>query len=395
MENILINVDSQFRDKIKYPNAGHFVINLEQRIKNIAYIRLSSSEIPNLFYTFKKEYDNMSFIYYDYTSITSGGGETEFQINNLIILLNQQLASQQLASQHLEIIADNNHIIIQSTKPFNICFRYDDSKDTLGYRLGFSEDRYTSLYNTSTNTYFIKSENQYTDDNVSGAFYVMNTPYTYAIQENGNYTVGPMMSLFNKNNKKLQILLDTNTARVTIVSKSLFNLDFTNNSDEQSLGYHLGFRNNTYTSNYTPQNITINIDNYNFYITAEAPIDVVGDPYLFLKVNDYGKIYNLRKTNNTIIQNMESYLGKIIINTDKGTRNYDNNNFITKMHIFRKPENIQSLDITLFDPSSKIVDMIGMDFSFTLEIGVIYNSALYQKYIDEYEFRLKLLKTIL
>ena len=42
MENILINIDSRYRDKQKYLNSGFFIYEHDEPLKNIKYIRLSS-----------------------------------------------------------------------------------------------------------------------------------------------------------------------------------------------------------------------------------------------------------------------------------------------------------------------------------------------------------------
>ena len=67
MENILLNIDTRFIDKSKFPNAGKFTYQLDNPLKNIGYIRLSSIELPALYYVFKNIYNNV--IYYTINSI--------------------------------------------------------------------------------------------------------------------------------------------------------------------------------------------------------------------------------------------------------------------------------------------------------------------------------------
>ena len=66
MENILLNIDTRFIDKSKFPNAGKFTYQLDNPLKNIGYIRLSSIELPALYYVFKNIYNNDQK-YYSYT----------------------------------------------------------------------------------------------------------------------------------------------------------------------------------------------------------------------------------------------------------------------------------------------------------------------------------------
>uniref|UniRef100_A0A6C0H147 Uncharacterized protein n=1 Tax=viral metagenome TaxID=1070528 RepID=A0A6C0H147_9ZZZZ len=55
MENIIINIDTSYRDVISYPNAGLFTYKLNNSLKNITYIRLSSIELPVVYYTFTEK----------------------------------------------------------------------------------------------------------------------------------------------------------------------------------------------------------------------------------------------------------------------------------------------------------------------------------------------------
>jgi len=59
MDNIIINIDSRFRNKQIYSNAGKFTYHLGDKIKNCKYIRLSSFEFPNLYFTFTEKKNNI------------------------------------------------------------------------------------------------------------------------------------------------------------------------------------------------------------------------------------------------------------------------------------------------------------------------------------------------
>ena len=61
MDNIILNVDSRFRDKKKYPNSAKFTYRMSETIKNCKYIRMSSIEFPNLYYNFTLKKGNTSF----------------------------------------------------------------------------------------------------------------------------------------------------------------------------------------------------------------------------------------------------------------------------------------------------------------------------------------------
>jgi hypothetical protein len=259
MENQIINIDSRFRNKNKYYNPGKFTFELKKKIKNVKYIRLTSIELPNLYFTFSSKKKNNFF---------------KIKINNI----------------EYDIIIND----------------------------GF--------YNSSQ---------------------LLNN-----IQEKLNELPNNMIINF-----------DLANGIVTIRGDVPFSINFLNTGIYDSLGYHLGFRNNLYNSNNKIVNgISV------FYIDGIAPLDVIGDAYVFLKVNDYGKIYNFIDCGSEVIYN---YLGKVIVNVNKTEKVFDNNNFVTKEHIFKDPIDINKFDIELLDPLNNIIDMETINFSFTLEIGVI------------------------
>jgi hypothetical protein len=292
MENILINIDSSFREEDVYSNSGKFTYKLSENIKNCKYIRLSSIEIPNLFYTFTQQRNNISFI---------------IEVNNI--------------------------------------------------------------------------------------------SYNITINE-GNYTCDMMIKALKKSlkaipNNKFNINLNYVNGLITICNNNPFTINFcNNNSIYKSLGYHLGFRNKNYTS------ISINIpdsdsesdsdsevspESYTIYsITSEAQLDIIGDHYLFLKINNYGIIhndYNYNKYNN--IQGDKNILAKIILQNMKCMQNFDNgSNYLSKSYIFRQPININRFDIELIDMKGNTINMMSMNYSLTLELGIITDSNMNQDFTN-------------
>jgi hypothetical protein len=273
MENILINVDSRFRNINLYPNSGKFTLKLNQTIKDILYIRLSSIEIPNLYYTFSKAKNNISFT-----------------------------------------------VSVCNCKTYNITI---------------NEGFYDSLQ-------------------------LLNSIKT---QLPANMTI--VVNLAN--------------GIVTISHTTAFTINFSNNSSSKTLGRYLGFTKNNYTS--VLNNVTTRHE-----IVSETLLDTIGDNYIFLRINDYGKMYNFNKSTNDYNETLDNYLGKILITVNKAKKNFDNNNFITKKHIFRQPTNISKLDIELLDPVGTTINTNLVDYSFTLELGVIYDRELYKKSLNNLNF---------
>jgi hypothetical protein len=166
---------------------------------------------------------------------------------------------------------------------------------------------------------------------------------------------------------------------VTISHTSAFSINFNNNSSSKTLGRYLGFTKNNYTS--VLNNVTTKHE-----IVSETLLDTIGDNYIFLRINDYGKMYNFNKSTNDYNETLDNYLGKILMTVNKAKKNFDNNNFITKKHIFRQPTNISKLDIELLDPVGTTINTNLVDYSFTLELGVIYDRELYKKSLNNLNF---------
>jgi len=291
MDNIIVNIDSRFRNKQVYPNSGKFVYNLSENIKNCKYVRLSSFEFPNLYFTFTKTKVNTSFK------------------------------------------------IIKDFVSFDVI--------------------------------------------IEDGFYASDSLLT-AIQtqlSNANLTLGTNLTIeFNYNN-----------GFVTIQNDSAFSLDFSNsNSRYPSLGYQLGYRSDKYVINTS----TVINGSFTYSLSTESQLDTIIDSYLFLKLNDYGVIYHdfediLVKDYQGNIIERQKYIGnrnifaKIIINANKAEYVFDGgSNFLTKSFIFRQPVDLNRLSIELSDSKGNIVDMVHMDYSFTLEIGVIYDLSLTYELTD-------------
>jgi hypothetical protein len=171
------------------------------------------------------------------------------------------------------------------------------------------------------------------------------------------------------------------TGFVTINADEPFGMDFSNgDSYLKPLGYFLGFRKNIYSS----QVKTISGTDVH-YIVTESQLDTTGDHYLFLRINDYGVIHHdfdsitnsYQLSDSMKMPGRKQLLAKIVINEQKTEHVFDNGaNFLTKSYVFKQPVDISRLEIELIEPSGFTIDLLYMDFSFTLEIGVITNSNL-------------------
>jgi hypothetical protein len=140
------------------------------------------------------------------------------------------------------------------------------------------------------------------------------------------------------------------------------------------IGHNLGFRQPIIKATSTtpsPTNPAITT----YFITGESCLDVVGDPYMFLCVNDFHTIE--QRTDETYIQ----CLAKIIIREEKQMVIYDDGaSLMTNEIIFPSPIDLKVLQVKLIDPYGEVIDLCGMNFSFSLEITEVLNTNLYDFY---------------
>lgn len=136
-----------------------------------------------------------------------------------------------------------------------------------------------------------------------------------------------------------------------------FELNITTNSllsqgySYPSIGYYMGFRDNLIRSS-------------NNSIIAPKLGNYIGDPYVFIRLNDWGHIEQFNK----------KHLAKILLTPDLGLVKLDE--FYAKEYKFKQPQNIQSLSIELVDYLGNTLDLRGLDYSFTLYMSQINNSDL-------------------
>jgi hypothetical protein len=136
-----ISVDTRFADQ-NYGtpvDTSDFMIRLPDTIKNVMRIKLSSTEIPPVEYTFTSEKDNLSF------QITTAGGTTQYSIpagNYSTASLCSTIGT--LTGFTCAINPDSNRFTLSTSSEFTISFGSSDpnicSRKThwgLGYFLGF------------------------------------------------------------------------------------------------------------------------------------------------------------------------------------------------------------------------------------------------------------------
>ena len=106
-------------------------------------------------------------------------------------------------------------------------------------------------------------------------------------------------------------------------------------------------------------------------VDADSVVHLHDPLYYFLNINDFNNLqdYNVPNVFAKLIKNVGSYDYLI---EGKG-------DFVSKEMVFRSPINLNKLKVQLLDFKGNIIDLNGNNYSFTLEVGYIYDKRLYEQ----------------
>jgi hypothetical protein len=195
------------------------------------------------------------------------------------------------------------------------------------------------------------------------------------------------------------VSFNINTGLLTFSSAtSSFSLDFeTGNylsflprTFDRCLGYSLGFRipnvksGDKYITQYTPNSINNLCNPANTLLPTlgscccyqgSAMVDTIDNNYLFISLDPDWKVV----INQAPDRSIHSSFCKFVMTAPKGGVLFDNgSNTITKEYWFRQPSNITSFPVRISDPYDQLINLNGMEFSFTLELKEVLNASLYE-----------------
>jgi len=235
-------------------------------------------------------------------------------------------------------------------------------KNVVGIRL-LSVELPESIYLVSVHTMSNWLHIWIPSNNISGDIFIPEGCYSAALLqttlENAiNTTLG--VNYF-------KVLIDPISNKTTIYNTSnldfdlIFHNDKNNSKFEQSLGWILGYRTafNYNASSYKSAGL--------FFST---PLD-----YLFFVLNDFN-IYN---SSNLIAMFNDSYIDKnILAKIPYSNNNYQilfdgNNEILSPKRQYFGPVDIKKMGVQLLNKYGQVVNLNFMDFSFTLEVEMVYD----------------------
>jgi hypothetical protein len=143
---------------------------------------------------------------------------------------------------------------------------------------------------------------------------------------------------------------------------------FSNRPFNSSLGYSLGFHKTFVSPEPNPYSGSSRY-------TGEAILDTTDCHYVFLSLDPDWKVV----VHSTYDTTQLFSFAKIVMNVPKFGVLYDNGaNTLTKEYHLKQPSNIISIPVRLSDPYDQDLDLVGTEFSFSLEVKECLNAALYE-----------------
>lgn len=170
MDNIIINVNSAFRNKTSHPTSTNFNYKLPMSLKNIIYMKMTSIEVPNINYVIKASKNNNTFqlnnINGDVSVNTITIPDGNYTSDNFINLVNDIIVNVNGNHFEMSISSTTGKLTIENKNAHTFDLNFARTGDTtyqgINYLLGYSDELYTgetsytadSIINLVDNHYF-------------------------------------------------------------------------------------------------------------------------------------------------------------------------------------------------------------------------------------------------
>jgi hypothetical protein len=337
VETVNINVDSRYRIEPGSNSSNDFTVNLPTPYRNVISARITSTEIPNISYVFGSKHTTVLQVRPG--PDLSDTWDASYRNNWTTVILPPANYSRDTLASTL--------------------------RDSIGIALGFSQtaipladrgflasvDEFTGRVKFDIN--FLSPEypaNTISSFDINFTPVDLNQVYTQAVNE-GVFTGVPSSEYYLK--------------EIEIYSEAFRIYSQTTPTGTPVLRDLLGF------SDF----MLYAMPNY----VSTGFFNIYEPRYLLLQVNDYDTIQHIM-SNNVI-----TAFAKIPI--EKRFRRPDihqEDDIIGKSKIFEQPIDIPLFKVRLLDPTGNIVNLLGQDFSFTIEIKYIRDTKKYDYYRDDY-----------
>jgi hypothetical protein len=169
---------------------------------------------------------------------------------------------------------------------------------------------------------------------------------------------------------RFTVSIDLATNKITVTNSTfIFEMYIlhtgTNKNIYRTMGWILGFRQPAYVNQLT--------------YTTESIYNITPTEYLYLEINDFNvpqiasKVFGLF-TNSYLDKNIIAKLDYTASThyTTYNTISYDTDYVVGSLREYFGPTHLQKFSIRLLDKYGNVADLNGLDFSFTLEMKILY-----------------------
>jgi hypothetical protein len=307
----LLTIDSRFRSNYLNSLSTDFAVNLPYVINNVTEIRLSDIEFPATFYPFQDDFqNNYLWLKYKFNFVNADTTYTKY-IYFYVPPGNYYQAT--LITQMQTLI---------DTEGLPITFTHDIDFNNDG-GVGDGTGKLTIEYSGDTNNSIVITDielnmrgSKIPDVNVSQLF------ADDATEINDYYNVDSA-------------------------------IDYT-----ERMGWMFGYRDSLYTGSTS--------------YTTEGQLDIIGPRYVYLLVEDFNASANVNFFSNketSILK--DNILGRISLKSGAFSVQSQNDfSVYGEPRYFFGPVNIDKLHVTIIDEFGRIVNLNGMDFSFSIQMNV-------------------------
>ena len=350
----IVNINSRFRENYTTCPATNYFFNFPEVINKVVSMKLSNIILPNFVYTVNSNTGSDNFtvsitilddsVLTQIIQIPSGS----YTAQKIVTKINSVLTSVAISGVSPIVL---KHDETTAKMSFDISWNLLTLNDVKKITFDFSYKEPTRQSNNVNNLYNQISNNIYKDQLTLG----------WLLGFRGNYinnaTTSTTSTITTSTNVQQNTLNSIRNRHSTLLIKK---------NGEQYLEKNNYCCENTST---TINNIFIyNCDSTESVLEAESIYDPVVNRYFMLSVNDFQNNHNRSLISPTLSESMAdtNLLAKIYSNSNETF--YEN-----PERLYFGPCNLSRLHIKLLDEFGRIVDFNNGDFSFSLEIEILYD----------------------
>lgn len=357
----LVNINSRFRENYTTCPATNYFFNFPEVINKVVSMKLSNIILPNFVYTVNSNTgsDNFTIIVTNLDDsvisqiiqIPSGS----YTAQKIVTKINSVLTSVATLSGVSPIVLKHDDTTAKMS--FDISWNLLTLNDVKKITFDFSYKEPTRQSNNVNNLYNQISNNIYKDQLTLG----------WLLGFRGNYINGNTNTNTTNTTTTSTVTTTTNIQQNTLNSiRNRHSTLLIKKNGEQYLEKNNYCCENTST---TINNLFIyNCDSSDSVLEAESIYDPVVNRYFMLSVNDFQNNHNRCLISPSLSETMAdtNLLSKIYSNSSETL--YEN-----PERLYFGPSNLSRLHIKLLDEFGRIVDFNNGDFSFSLELEILYD----------------------